>query len=171
MTQPQPPQAVSELLEKMREERLRFLRAIRQFTEESASQPLNGGWSVKQQLAHLAMAERGWRDWGLAIRDQPGLVFGPPQANDQPFEVSAREANTQSLQHWLTYVRSVRAETLKALERAGLQEAHLVQKGRHRGFGEMNVIQALRSVYRHDRMHLDQAFGREPTYQPGRRQA
>jgi hypothetical protein len=33
-------------------------------------------------------------------------------------------------------------------------------------FGELTVLQWLRSFYRHDRMHTDQIAGRDPEYKP-----
>ncbi len=33
-------------------------------------------------------------------------------------------------------------------------------------FGELTVLQYLRSFYRHDRMHFDQMSGRDPAYKP-----
>ena len=165
------PPAVQELYEKMREERLALLQALRSFTEEQANVHPGGEWSLKQQLAHLANAERAWRDWGLGIRKQPGLVFGPTIEQDQPLHSRGDETDQLSLRYWVTRLKTVRAETLHLLREADLQEQDLVHMGRHRGFGEMNVIQALRSLYRHDRMHVDQATGKEPTYQPGRRPA
>ncbi|MSQ11958.1 MAG: DinB family protein [Dehalococcoidia bacterium] len=168
MNQPVPP-ALRELYEKMYKERVALLRALRTFTDEQADQPANGGWSLKQALAHLADAERGWRDWGLGIRNQLGVEFGPEDPQAQPFEYTLEATNRQSLRHWITRLKAVRAETLRVLQEAGLTEEDLQRRGRHRGFGEMSVVQALRSLYRHDRMHLDQAMGREPAYQPGKK--
>mgnify|MGYP001574018267 CR=1 FL=1 len=59
------PQAVRELLQKMHEERLAFLQAVSSITEEQANAHPGGGWSLKQQLAHLVEAERGYRGWAL----------------------------------------------------------------------------------------------------------
>jgi hypothetical protein len=33
-------------------------------------------------------------------------------------------------------------------------------------FGSLTVMQWLRSYYRHDRMHVDQIGGQEPSYKP-----
>jgi len=33
-------------------------------------------------------------------------------------------------------------------------------------FGSLTAMQWLRSYYRHDRMHVDQVSGQEPTYKP-----
>ena len=162
---------VKELVQKMREERLALLQALKSVTEEQANVHPNGEWSAKQQLAHLGNAERAWRDWGLALRKQPGLVFGPSVEEGQDVHPERDPVDEYPLRHWITRLKAMRAETLKLLREADLQEADLTVKGRHRAFGEMNVIQALRSLYRHDRMHVDQVSGREPTYQPGRRPA
>lgn len=167
----QPLSPVQELVQKMREERLTLLHALKGVTEEQANVHPNGEWSVKQQVVHLANAERAWRDWGLALRKQPGLVFGPSVEEGQDVHPERDPVDEYPLQFWVTRLKTVRAESLRLLREADLQGADLTVKGRHQGFGEMNVIQALRSLYRHDRMHVDQVGGRQPTYQPGRRHA
>lgn len=165
------PRQVQELLEKMREERLELLRTLKGVTDEQARVHPNGEWSVKQQVAHLANAERAWRDWGLALSKKPSLDFGPSVEDGQDLHPEKDPVDEYPLTLLITRLKAVRAESLKLLREANLQESDLMIKGRHRGFGEMNVIQSLRSLYRHDRMHADQASGREPTYQPGRRPA
>jgi hypothetical protein len=59
---------------------------------------------------------------------------------------------------------SARSDTLAAIE--GLTEEELGRKGTHVLFGEMSVLQMLRSLYRHDRMHIDQISGRESSFTP-----
>lgn len=163
------PAQVAELFQKMHEDRVALLGTLRSISEEQASFHPNGEWSVKQQLAHLANAERAWRDWGLALRLQPGLSFGPSVDDGQDFHPERDPVDRYPLGFWITRLKSVRAESLRLLREAGLRESDLAVTGRHRAFGEMNVIQTLRSIYRHDRMHADQVSGREPTYRPGRR--
>jgi len=47
-----------------------------------------------------------------------------------------------------------------------MSSADFDRKASQRMFGELTVMQWLRSYYRHDRMHYDQVRGVEPEYKP-----
>jgi hypothetical protein len=59
-------------------------------------------------------------------------------------------------------LNAARAATLDSLSLLTRQD--LEQTGRHRWFGPMSVLQCLRAIYRHDRVHTDQMQGRETTF-------
>ena len=60
----------------------------------------------------------------------------------------------------LRELASARSDTMAGIE--GLTEDELKRRGKHLLFGEMSVLQMLRSLYRHDRMHMDRVAGQRP---------
>lgn len=156
------PPELDELLEKLASQRGQLVGQLQQMTEEEAGRrPSERAWSAKEQLLHLATFERQWLGWAMAVRDEPGCTVGPPPPNPEAYP----EAQTRSFDDILKELASARSDTLAGIE--GLTSEELQRKGKHALFGEMNVLQMLRSLYRHDRMHLDQMAGREPSFRPG----
>jgi len=156
------PPELEELLEKLESQRGQLVGQVQQMTEEEAGRrPSERAWSANEQLLHLATFERLWLEWAMAVRDEPGSEVGPPPPNPEAYP----EAQTRSLDDILGELASARSDTLAAIE--GLTSEELKRRGRHLLFGEMNVLQMLRSLYRHDRMHMDQMGGREPSFRPG----
>jgi uncharacterized damage-inducible protein DinB len=156
------PAELEELLEKLESQRGQLLGLVRQMTDEEAGRrPSERAWSAKEQLLHLATFDRQWLDWAMTVRDEPGSEVGPPPPNPEAYP----EAQTRSLDDILRELASARKDTVAAIE--GLSAEDLQRRGQHLLFGEMNVLQMLRSLYRHDRMHMDQIAGREPTFRPG----
>jgi hypothetical protein len=131
--------------------------------------PAPGEWSPAQQLEHLlltlgiwtSMASRAVSEdapdlaelWNSLRRAEEPNPFPPPvdprPAAEVLAELAARLDETVSM-----------AESLPA-------EA-LFRVGRNTGFGDLTVLQMLRAVYRHYRMHIDQVRGREPSFTPRR---
>jgi uncharacterized damage-inducible protein DinB len=156
------PPELEELLEKLETQREQLIDALRLMAEEEASRrPSERAWSAKEQLLHLATFERQWLEWSMAVRDRPGCEVGPPPPNPEAYP----EAKSRSLGEILGDLASARRDTVAAI--GGLSAEELQRKGKHLLFGEMNVLQMLRSLYRHDRMHMDQIAGRESSYRPG----
>jgi uncharacterized damage-inducible protein DinB len=156
------PAELEELLEKMESQRGQLLGLVRQMTEEEAGhRPSERAWSAKEQLLHLATFDRRWLEWAMTVRDEPGAEVGPPPPNPEAYP----EAQTRSLGDILGELASARKDTVAAIE--GLSAEELQRRGKHMLFGEMSVLQMLRSLYRHDRMHMDQIAGREPSFRPG----
>jgi uncharacterized damage-inducible protein DinB len=156
------PPELEELLEKLETQREQLIGALRLMAEEEAARrPSERAWSAKEQLLHLAAFERQWLEWSMAVRDRPGCEVGPPPPNPEAYP----EAQNRSLSDILADLASARRDTVAAIESLSTEE--LQRKGKHLLFGEMNVLQMLRSLYRHDRMHMDQIAGREPSYKPG----
>jgi uncharacterized damage-inducible protein DinB len=156
------PPELEELLEKLQNQREQLLGALRHMAEEEAGRrPSERAWSAKEQLLHLVNFERQWLDWAMTVRDEPGAEVGPPPPNPEAYP----EAQSRSLGDLLSELASSRKHTVAAIEDLSAEE--LQRKGKHLLFGEMNVLQMLRSLYRHDRMHMDQIAGREPSFRPG----
>jgi uncharacterized damage-inducible protein DinB len=156
------PPELEELLEKLESHRRELVRQVQEMGEEKAGRrPSEGEWSAKEQLVHLAQFERLWLEWTMTVRDEPGCEVGPPPPNPSAYP----EAETCSTADLLQELASARADTLAAIE--GLSDDELKRRGKHRLFGEMSVLQMLRSLYRHDRMHMDQMAGRETSLRLG----
>jgi len=156
------PAELEELLEKLESHRRELVGQVQGMTDEEASRrPSEREWSAKEQLLHLAMFERLWLEWAMKVRDEPGCEVGPPSPNPASYP----EAESRSLADLLRELASARSDALAAIE--GLTDDELKRRGKHALFGEMSVLQMLRSLYRHDRMHMDQMAGREPSFRPG----
>ena len=153
------PAELEELLPKLESHRGELVRQVQEMGEEEAGRrPAEGEWSAKEQLVHLAAFERLWREWSMQVRDEPGCQVGPPPPNPPAYP----EAESRSVADLLQELASARGDTLAAIE--GLTDDELKRRGKHVLFGEMSVLQMLRSLYRHDRMHMDQMAGREGSF-------
>jgi uncharacterized damage-inducible protein DinB len=153
---------LDDLVDKLESHRRELLRQVREMTEEEAGRrPSEQEWSVKEQLVHLAAFERLWLEWATKVRDEPGSEVGPPPPNPPAYA----DAATRPVADLVGELVSARSDTIAAIQ--GLTEDELTRRGKHLLFGEMSVLQMLRSLYRHDRMHIDQMAGREPSFRPG----
>jgi uncharacterized damage-inducible protein DinB len=155
------PTDLDDLVEKLESHRRELLRQVGEMTEEEAGRrPSEQEWSAKEQLLHLAAFERLWLEWAMKVRDEPGCEVGPPPPNPPAYA----DAATRPVGDLVRELVSVRSDTIAAIQ--GLTEDDLTKRGKHVLFGEMSVLQMLRSLYRHDRMHIDQIAGREPSFRP-----
>ena len=156
------PPELEDLLQKLESHRRELVGQVQEMPEEEAGRrPAEREWSAKEQLVHLAAFERLWLEWATKVRDEPGSEVGPPPPNPAAYP----EAETCSVADLLQELASARSDTLAAIE--GLTDDELKRRGKHLLFGEMSVLQMLRSLYRHDRMHMDQMAGREASFRPG----
>lgn len=155
------PPELDELLQKLESHRRELVDQVEGMTEEEVSRrPSEREWSAREQLAHLAAFERLWLEWAVKVREEPGCEVGPPPPNPPAYA----EAEARPLADLLQELASARRDTIAAIE--GLTDEELKRRGKHLLFGEMSVLQMLRSLYRHDRMHMDQMAGREASFKP-----
>ncbi len=154
------PPELEELLAKLESHRRDLESQVQEMSDEEASRRSEREWSAKEQLAHLAAFERLWLGWAMKAREEPGSEVGPPPPNPPAYA----EAQPRPLADLLRELASARSETISAIE--GLTDDELRRKGKHLLFGDMSVLQMLRSLYRHDRMHMDQIAGREASFTP-----
>lgn len=152
-----------DLLAKLDSDREALLAEVRGLTEgEAARPPAPGSWSPKQQLSHLARAERMYVACVRRVRaeQEPDLrLHWAEQREEDP-----ASANARALEDLLADVASAREGTRRMIAETGDEEFGRI--GRNTPFGDLNIAQLLRSLYRHDRMHTDQIAGRQPAYQP-----
>lgn len=164
MTTPDP---LADLRAKMAEERAELLALCEGIDEARAEhQPPDGegeeGWSVKEQLAHLAEMESKYRAWAsrAVTEDRPDLTGTVAD----PVAIPLERAHTASVPQLLEALARQRELTDEFV--GGLSAGDLERTASERNFGELTVLQWLRSYYRHDRMHRAQIAGREPDYRP-----
>jgi hypothetical protein len=155
---------IAELREKMREERDHLLEIIEGLTEEQAEQSTTGEgeWSAKQQMSHLCEMESAYRAWVQRALDEDGAnvdgVFGEPPG------IPLEQAQYHSTADHLAEMRHQRRLTDDMI--AAMSKSDFDRRASNKLFGSLTVMQWLRSYYRHDRMHIDQLTGQEPTYRP-----
>ncbi len=158
---------VDELVAKMTEERAELFAVARSLSKEDALRvPVDAEgeeqWTAHEQLAHLCEMERTYDAWVKAAlrEDTPDLAGIPWQRVDVPIE----EANGHSIEALLRNLELERAYTLGMIDGIALDDFE--RKARSPMFGELTVMQWLRSFYRHDRQHSAQIAGRKSDYQP-----
>lgn len=166
--------AVGELLAKMAEEREALLGVVRTITPEVAEyQPPDKdgeeGWSVKEQLVHLAQMDVTYRRWCTrTVREENPDLDEPDTtgagASVEPARFTLEVAHEVELPELVAEMDRQRARTLEYI--GGLSVDDLERRSHNRLFGELSLIQWLRSYYRHDRMHTAQIQGRPSEYQP-----
>jgi hypothetical protein len=161
------PQALNDLFVKLQSERAALLEQARTLSEEEASRARleatdEAGWTAKQQWAHIAESEANYRAWiGAAIREEsPDLGY----VRRDPVAIPFGQANDATVGALLEQLETERRKTLDVLR--GLRPEQLQRVATLDLFGTLNVLQWARSFYRHDRMHVDQIAGRNPSFQP-----
>ena len=158
---------MEELLRKLGEERDRLLGQAEALSEEAAGRvPIDSQgeaqWTAKEQFSHLAQMETTYRAWvEKALQEEkPDLTT----VRGDPVSIPLEEANRCSVTEHLAELRRQREVTCRLIQ--GLEVQQFDRVATHPLFGTLTVMQWLRSYYRHDRMHIDQLAGREPSYKP-----
>ena len=154
---------IDDLIEKMTSERERLLGVLAALSEEQASHSHKPGeWNQKQQMSHLAEMETTYRAWVEKALSEDGAsldgLIGPRPG------IPLEQANDNTAAQHIAELRRQREITLQLV--GSLQPEDYERRARHQMFGELTVLQWLRSYYRHDRMHYDQVRGVEPEYKP-----
>ena len=158
---------VDELKQKMAGQRAELLAAARSLSPEDALRVPKDAegeeqWTALEQLAHLWEMERSYDSWVLRAlhEDNPELAG----SLSEPVEIPIEKANAHTI-----------AEMIECLVRErmytnGLIDAIRVEDFERTAvspiFGQLTVMQWLRSFYRHDRQHAAQIQGRKSDYQP-----
>jgi hypothetical protein len=162
------PEQIDDLLTKMRDERAALVAAASALAEDAAEyrppdRDGEAGWSAKEQFAHLAEMEVTYRAWvKRALREErPDLASGTQR---DPVAYPLERAHEATVSEHLEEMARQRERTLALIE--GLTPAEYDRTASQPNFGELTVLQWLRSYYRHDRMHAAQIEGRESDYRP-----
>jgi hypothetical protein len=158
---------VSELKEKMAEERAALAAAARSLTTAEALRvPVDAEgeeqWTALEQLAHLHEMERTYDAWVRAALAEDGADLAGIPWQSVPVPIEA--ANSSSVEALLRNLELERAYTLGLID--GISLADFERTAVSPMFGRLTVLQWLRSFYRHDRQHCAQVLGRKSDYQP-----
>lgn len=160
---------ITDLAAKLREERAALLAAASALSEDAAThrQPDasdgEDGWSPKEQFAHLCEMDAQYRAWVVrALREENPDVDVGTQPDPVAFRVE--HAHEAALAALIAEAERQRNTTIALMD--GLPIEAYDRLARNAAFGELTVLQWLRSLYRHDRMHAAQIAGREPDYRP-----
>lgn len=159
---------VRALTEKMAGERSELLALVEGIDEAQAEHRPpeadgEAGWSVKEQLAHLAQMETTYRAWveRALAEERPDLSEG---TEPDPIAHTLERAHEARVPEHVAELRDQRRRTLALVQR--IDPTAFERTAVSPMFGELTVMQWLRSYYRHDRMHRAQIEGRESAYRP-----
>jgi hypothetical protein len=161
------PEAIRDLLDKMREQRDALLteaEALSPAQAEYAPADAEGEaqWCPKEQLAHLAEMETAYRAWVQRALDADDPDVS--QVRGEPPRIRLDAARGHDVAELTSQLREQRGETVRLIE--SMTPEQFDRTASQPMFGRLTVMQWLRSYYRHDRMHRDQIAGREPEYKP-----
>jgi hypothetical protein len=158
---------VDELKQKMAEQRSELLAAARSLSPEDALRvPTDAEgeeqWTALEQLAHLWEMERSYDSWVLrAIHEDNPELAGSLSV---PVEIPIEAANGHSIGDLVEALVRERTYTLGLIDAIRLEDFERTAVSPI--FGQLTVMQWLRSFYRHDRQHSAQIQGRKSDYQP-----
>jgi len=156
------PDDVAGIKQKLNTERARLLEAFADLPRETMLRPYQGGWSIKDVLAHLAMAESVNVKFArmMVAKDSPvQLKEFAAEYPDFPGEFELDKFNAWMTERWraksldevIAAVNQTRAETLAWLETLTL--AQLERNGEHAMWGDQTVRGMFRILVIHDKLH------------------
>ena len=158
---------VEALISKMALERGKLIAAAEGLRGDDADQvPVDAvgeeQWTAKEQLAHLMEMERNYVAWCRAALVESGTHISG--GYDMPVEIPIEHAPKHTVRELLAELIGERERTNHFIRSLLLQQ--FSNTAITPGFGELTVMQYLRSFYRHDRQHTAQIEGRQSDYQP-----
>ena len=156
------PNDVAEIKEKLNVERAKLLDAFKGLALEAMTRPLEGGWSIKDVLAHVAMAEGvnvKFAKLMLAKESPAQLDELAGEYPDYPMPFELNKFNAWMTERWrikslvavIDALHATRAETLAWLDT--LTPAQLERKGKHAVWEEQTVRSMFRILVIHDKFH------------------
>jgi hypothetical protein len=143
------------IVSKLREARSVLHRTIDGLTDEQASKIMvTPEWSVKDEIAHLAGAERGM--FGIAQRmakgEDPQL---PPEYNNDTYNArQVAKRKERSLTDIRAELDATHDELTKFLE--NLTQEQLDLCGQHPLYGEVQLKELLVIIYSHETTHTNE---------------
>jgi hypothetical protein len=152
---------IAELSQKMISEREKLLAALESASEDEEP-PKDGEWNANQQMSHLCEMETAYRAWvARALEEDGANVEG---VRGERVAIPLEEANSHTVAEHVAEMRGQREKTMALI--ASMTPSDFDRRASNSLFGSLTVMQWLRSYYRHDRMHIDQITGLEPSYKP-----
>ena len=158
---------ISALLAKMQAERSKLITAAEALSDADADRVPKDAvgeeqWTAKEQLSHLWQMERSYIAWVQAALAEDGVdVSG---VRGEAVAIPIEEAPAHTVPELLAALSAERAGTEAFIRSLTLAQFH--RTASTEVFGELSVMQWLRSFYRHDRQHTAQIEGRQSEYQP-----
>ena len=158
---------IEALVTKMAEERGTLIAAAERLTDDEANAVPTDAvgeeqWTGKEQLSHLWEMEKSYIAWCRAAIEQDGADVAGVRGD--PVGIPIEDAPAHSVRELLDELIAERAATNEFIRSLSLDQFH--RTARTDAFGELTVMQWLRSFYRHDRQHGAQIQGRQSDYQP-----
>ncbi len=153
-----------ELVEKLAESRQALLQGTAALPAQRLTEPWKAGdRSPMAMLLHIITTERMYRDqWGKRARDEEAPDLAQNSAVIQVIDPTFAEANRMTLDALMRNLREEREKTLAFV--AETSDGEFDRVGRNSLFGDLTLLQYLKSLYRHDLMHVDEMAGREVRY-------
>lgn len=157
------PETIDGIKEKLTAERAKLFDAIANVPREVLLRPFGGdGWSIKDLLAHVAMAESVNVKFAkrMVAKDSPLQLqefarefpdVPPPFDLDQFNAWMTERWRAKSVAEILTALKDVRADTLTWLETLTLEQ--LERSGEHAVWGKQSVKGMFRILVIHDKFH------------------
>lgn len=150
------------LKEKLTAERSKLLESFANLTPAEIMRPCEGGWSIKDLLAHVAASEGINVKFAKAMvsQDAPEQVrvlagdytdFPPPFDLDKFNAYMMERLRAQSPEQVIAALNATRADTLAWLET--LTPADLERSGTHAVWGKNTVREMMRVLVIHEKMH------------------
>jgi uncharacterized damage-inducible protein DinB len=151
-------------------ERGKLLDAVAAFSRAELEQPLPGGWSVQDILAHVANSETlNVKFAKLMLASDKPVQFEAVAADypdyTGPFELDRFNAymtdklRAQSLDQVLQTLKETRDATLTWMDILTLEQ--LERRGQHAVWGEQSVRAMLKILMLHDKMHTQDIIKRK----------
>ena len=153
---------IAGIKEKLTAERAKFLESFADLSRETILHPYQGGWSIKDILAHVAMAEAVNVKFAklMVTKDAPvQLKEFAGEYPDFPGEFELDKFNAWMTERWrakspdeiISALEQTRAETLAWLDT--LTPAQLECVGEHAMWGKQSVKGMFRILVIHDKAH------------------
>lgn len=160
---------IEALEQKLNAERAKLWDAVRQLDASDLTRPLDGAWSVKDILAHLAAAEALNVKFAKLMvskerpaqleafaRDYPDYVG--PFSLDSFNAYLTDKLRVKSPDEVMAGLQATRADTLAWV--STLKPADLARAGKHAVWGDQTVRGMLRILAFHDRVHTQDILKR-----------
>ena len=156
------PDDVAGIIDKLNAERAKLLQSFADVPRETMLRPFDGGWSIKDVLAHVAMAESVNVAFAkmMVAKDAPlQLKEFAAKYPDFPGEFELDKFNAWMTERWrtkpldqvLAALAETRRDTLAWLDT--LTPAQLERSGEHAVWGNQSVKGMFRILVIHDKFH------------------
>lgn len=158
------PQQRRELIAKLKEHRKALMEEVAKHSEkEMEGRHKEGDRTFKAMLDHLASAEWHYvNNWAKRARDEDEPDVGRPSTGSTGEAPLFEEANKMTVAELVAQMKAARENTLRFI--AETSDSEFDRKALNTPFGDLTVYQFLKSLYRHDQMHVDEIRGEESQY-------